>query len=148
MAWRSGSSARSCLELFWETKSAGRRSAISLAPISALVGAAQSPSSQGSGTGCDQPRPTLGCCQDSWCRCLAWHGMALPHQSTLAASFAGSTTACLFTKGWDATLSCCASHWLKSFLVNGRLSTVTFQRRLRAPAIFYLLGWTCRLLRG
>lgn len=34
------------------------------------------------------------------------------------------------------------------FFVNGRLSTLTFQRHLRAAAIFYPLSWPCRLFRG
>lgn len=36
----------------------------------------------------------------------------------------------------------------RSFFVNGRLSTLTFQRHLRAAAIFYPLSWPCRLFRG
>lgn len=110
------------------------------------------PLPRASGTGFDQPCPTLGYCQDSWCRCRAWHGMAW-HGVTAPVNIGGLIG--WFDKdlfvyqrlGCHPLLLHFTPAW-SPFLVNGRLSTLTFQRHLRVAAIFYLLGWPCRLLRG
>lgn len=90
----------SCFE---KQKAEDGSSAISSAVISASVRPTSPPSSKGSGTGCDRTRRTQGCCQDSWCH-QAWCYRTGQHSRLV------QLKTCLFIEGWDAALSCSASH--------------------------------------